>query len=139
MVAFRSATASDSESICALWAVCGLGGGSDHDASEIATRLNNDDGFFVVGETNDGRVVAVAMGCHDDHRGWMKRVAVDPAQRAMGLGRKLVEEVERRFLHAGVTKLRLAVWQDNEVALSFWNDLDYEELPEIKYFTKDLA
>jgi hypothetical protein len=37
-----------------------------------------------------------------------------------------------------VTKLRLAVFDDNRRALSFWRELDYVELPEIHYFTKEL-
>lgn len=136
-VAFRSAVAADTRAICALWAAAGVGAGFEIDSHEIERRLKNDDGFFVVGEDED-RIVAVAMGCYDDHRGWMKRVATDPSQRGQGLGRDLVEEVERRFLDAGVTKLRLAVWDENGDALGFWRERDYVELPEIRYFSKEL-
>lgn len=139
MVAFRSASVADTAAICDLWAAARLSGGRDIDRAEIAERLRNDDGFFVVGVTPeiDG-LVAVGMGCYDDHRGWMKRVAIHPSQRGKGLGRQLVEEVENRFRAAGVTKIRLAVWNDNDEALSFWVGLDYEELPDIRYFTKEL-
>lgn len=130
---------SDTVAICDLWDVSALGGGRDVDEAEIHERLKNDDGFFVVGETTEGDLVAVAMGCYDDHRGWMKRVGIHPSQRGSGLGRQLVEEVERRFRDAGITKLRLSVWDDNEIALSFWRGLGYDELPEIHYFSKDLS
>lgn len=83
-------------------------------------------------------MVAVAMGCYDGHRGWMKRVAIDPSVQGNRLGRELVAEVERRFLEAGVTQLRLAVWGDNDGARNFWREIDYVELPDIHYFTKKL-
>ncbi len=138
MIRFRSATVSDTNAICDLWAAAGLGGGRDIDEAEIRERLKNDDGFFVVGEATHDQIVAVAMGCYDGHRGWMKRVGIHPSQRGRGIGRQLVEVVERRFLDAGVSKLRLAVWDENDAALSFWRELDYVELSEIRYFTKEL-
>ena len=137
MVVYRAATSSDTDAICGLWFAAGLGAGHGVDSAEIAERLKNNDGFFVVGE-DESRIIAVAMGCYDDHRGWMKRVAIDPSQQGKGLGRELVEEVERRFLDAGVSKLRLAVWDENGSALSFWRELNYVELPKIRYFTKEL-
>jgi ribosomal protein S18 acetylase RimI-like enzyme len=137
MVVYRTATSDDTDAICGLWSAAGLGAGHGVDSAEIAERLKNDDGFFVVGE-DEGRIIAGAMGCYDDHRGWMKRVAIDPSQQGKGVGRHLVEEVERRFLDAGVTQLRLAVWDENRAALSFWRELDYVEIPEIRYFSKEL-
>lgn len=137
LVSFRSADASDTPAICELWDLAGLGGGRGVDEAEIAERLKEDDGFFVVGEAaHDAAIVAVAMGCYDNHRGWMKRIAIHPDVRGRGLGRELVAEVEQRFADAGVTHLRLAVWSDNPGAATFWEQLGYIEEPEIRYFTK---
>ena len=137
-LAFRSVTADDIDVVADLWDRCGLGAGATVDRSEIRVRLRSDDGFFIVGEL-DGRPVASAMGCFDDHRGWVKRVAVEPALQGGGLGRSLVDELERRFVDAGITKLRLAVWDHNGDGLEFWRGLDYVELDDIHYFSKDLA
>lgn len=133
----RSATAADVDDICALWAAAGLGGGAEVDQAEALERLREPDGFFVVGE-EDGVIVAVAMGCYDNHRGWLKRVAMHPDHRGRGLGRQIVTSVEQRFQDAGVRHLRLAVFDGNDAGLSFWNEMAYEELPTIRYFTKDL-
>ena len=133
----RSATVGDVERILALWSSAGLGGGEDVDRAEALERLREDDGFFVVGEIDDA-LAAVAMGCYDNHRGWLKRVAVHPDHRGRGFGRAIVEAVEQRFLDAGVVHLRLSVFDDNEAGLAFWNEMAYEELPTIRYFTKDL-
>lgn len=134
---FRTAGADDVDAIAGLWERCGLGAGLDVDRAEVRERLRSDDGFFVVGEL-DGRVMASAMGCYDNHRGWVKRVAIDPAYQRQGLGRRLVGELERRFLDAGISQLRLAVWDHNGDGLQFWSDLAYVELTDIHYFSKDL-
>ncbi len=133
----RSASVDDVEEILAVWSAAGLGGGAEVDRAEALERLREDDGFFVVGEM-DGSLVAVAMGCYDNHRGWLKRVAVHPEHRGNGFGRAIVDAVEQRFFDAGVVHLRLSVFEDNEAGLAFWNGMAYEELPTIRYFTKDL-
>jgi ribosomal protein S18 acetylase RimI-like enzyme len=138
-VVFRSATAADVDAICDLWEAAKLGGGQSADAREIEERLLSPDELFVVGERMEGSgLAAVAMGCYDNHRGWLKRVAVHPIEQGGGLGRRLIDELENRFRAAGITKLRLAVWDHNEVGVTFWRELGYTELPDIRYFTKDL-
>ena len=136
---YRSATATDAGSIRALWAACGLSHGDESDQREIAERLTNDDGFFIVGNNAAGDIVSSAMGCYDNHRGWVKRVAVAPTLHGTGEGGRLIEELERRFKDAGVTELRLAVFQENERAGAFWAAQGYEELTNIRYFTKSLT
>lgn len=120
-----------------MWEACGLASNQQQDHREITERLREDDGFFVLGEI-EGELVASAMGCYDNHRGWVKRVAITPTRQGEGLGRTLVDELERRFLEAGISKLRLAVWDENSGGVEFWNQMNYTELPEIRYFSKDL-
>ena len=138
---FRSVTASDTDAVCALWAAAGLGGGLATDRQEIAVRLGNNDGFFVLafGSEEPDTAVAVAMGCNDDHRGWLKRVAVAPTMRGNGIGQALVAEVEQRFLDAGIEHMRLSVWAQNDSAGQFWQAQGYEELTDIRYFVKRLG
>jgi len=135
---FRSVTAADTDAVVELWHVAGLGAGDEVDRAEVAERLLEDDSFFILSDTDDDQLQAVAMGCYDNHRGWVKRVAIHPSARGTGLGRALVDELERRFVAAGITQLRLAVWSQNEIGGAFWEALDYEELPDIRYFVKDL-
>ena len=137
---FRTANTDDINEISRLWNIAGLGGDDAYNSHEIAVRLREDDGLFIVGFDPDSPHVlrAVAMGCNDNHRGWVKRVAVDPALRGAGVGRALIDELEKRFVAAGIEQLRLSVYEDNETALAFWESMDFVELPEIRYFTKDL-
>lgn len=138
MTTYRNAAASDLEALLTLWAACGVGGGAEVDRAEISERLREDDGFFVVGVGNDGILRSSVMGCYDNHRGWIKRMVVDPGLRRSGEGRRLVVELEQRFLAAGITKMRLAVIEENETAGHFWESLGYGEMENIRYFTKTI-
>ena len=137
---YRAATLDDISEIGRLWNIAGLGGADDYNEHEITVRLAEDDGLFIVGfdRSEPATLRAVAMGCNDNHRGWVKRVAVDPSLRGAGVGRELIAELERRFVDAGIEQLRLSVYDDNTTGLAFWEALDFVELPEIRYFTKDL-
>lgn len=133
----RTAQRGDIEAVAALWARAGVAGSEEEAAAEVAERLQRDEDLFVVG-VEDGRIVASVMGCYDGHRGWLKRVAVEPSRQGRGIGRVLVDEAERRFAARGVTKLRLAVWGENAPALAFWREMGYELQAQVRYHAKDL-
>ena len=136
-VGLRQASADDVDAVLALWRI----GGVDHvdttDRDEILTKLQYDGDLFLVAEI-DGAVVASVMGTYDGHRGRVKRCVVDPTQQGTGLGRQLMDELERRFLARGITELRLEVWADNTGAQSFWANMGWEHLEDIRYYTRSL-
>jgi len=51
----------------------------------------------VIGLRAAGRLIAVAVLTHDGRKGWINRLAVDPACRRRGLATRLVAEAERCF------------------------------------------
>lgn len=136
-VVLRSATAEDVDSILDLW----RRGGVDHDAAtdrdEIVTKLDHDGDLFLVAE-RDATIVASVMGTYDGHRGRVKRCVVDPSQQGTGVGRHIVDELERRFKDRGITELRLEVWADNTAGQAFWERMGWELLPDIRYYTRSL-
>lgn len=113
----------------------------DHDEAadrgEIVAKLDYDPDLFILAE-RAGRVVGSVMGTYDGHRGRVKRCVIDPDQQGTGLGRKLMHELERRFLDRGITELRLEVWAENEGGFAFWSSLGWEHLEDIRYFTRSL-
>lgn len=135
---FRAASLADVDALLALWRMGGVDHGAAADRDEIVNKLGYDGDLFLVAE-RDGHIIASVMGTYDGHRGRIKRCVVDPAEQGSGLGRKLVTELERRFLARGITELRLEVWADNTGSLAFWNSLGWEHLAEIRYFTKSLS
>ena len=107
--------------------------------AECATKLERDPHLFLVAEDDAGsEIVGVVMGAYDGRRGWIFRLAVDPTRRKSGIGRGLVEELERRFAAMGVAHIRLLVYELNHSGREFWRRLGYEEF-ELVMGSKDLA
>ena len=121
----RELTAADRPSATALWSEVGL------------TRPWNDPGAdfdrAVAGPTScvlgafDAGLAATAMVGHDGHRGWVYYLAVDPARRGDGVGRRMMREAERWLLERGAVKINVMVRHDNAAALGFYERLGYED------------
>ncbi len=135
---YRSVNLDDSDQLVSLWQNTGVSYGEATDRQEIQTRLETDDELFLVGVDDDGQIRCSVMGCYDAHRGWVKRFAVDPAIARTGHGQALFDELERRFLAAGITKLRLAVWGDNHAAGAFWEAQGFTDFENCRYMGKDI-
>ena len=103
---------------------------------EVERKLERDPDLFLVAE--DGPLVGVVMGSYDGRRGWIFRLAVDPLRRRQGIGRALVEELERRFAAMGVRRLRLLTLTDNRGAREFWERLGYGGFEDVVLYTKDV-
>ena len=125
----------DYDAACHLWALAE--GMSVVPRWEVERKLERDRDLFLVGE-EDGELVAVVMGAYDGRRGWIFRLAVDPARRGVGLGRALIAELERRLLAMGVTSVRLLVHAGNTGGLGFWRQLGYELDEDIVMGSKEL-
>ena len=136
---FRTATIDDIDGISRLWNAAGLGGDDAYNRHEITVRLREDDGFFVVGapsgETDTLR--AVVMGCNDNHRGWIQRVAVDPAVRGRGMGGEALSALTLALRDAGVTALHLEVDRDSPVA-DFYGRLGFRKRDRYCLMTAEL-
>ncbi len=90
----------------------------------------------VVGARAEGELVAVAVLTQDGRKGWINRLAVDPAYRRRGLARLLIAEAERWFYE----DLGLEVWaalieSGNHASRALFEELGYQEL-DVVYVTK---
>jgi|TARA_B100001971_G_scaffold74269_1_gene68448 ribosomal protein S18 acetylase RimI-like enzyme len=138
-LSIRAVKAADLPAVESLWEEAGMTSyaSSDDIAGEITSKLERDPELFLVGDL-DGTVVATVMGTWDGHRGRIKRLAVTTAHRRGGLGAEMIDELEKRFVETGITKLRLEVWADNVGGLTFWAERGYELQPDIRYFVRNL-
>jgi ribosomal protein S18 acetylase RimI-like enzyme len=91
---------------------------------DIKRKLQVQRGLFLVATIN-GEIVGTAMAGYDGHRGWVYYVAVDPARRRKGVGRALMERVERDLARLGCHKLNLQVRRNNEETVAFYERLGY--------------
>jgi ribosomal protein S18 acetylase RimI-like enzyme len=78
----------------------------------------------------DGSVViGVAMCGHDGRRGHIYHLAVDPAYRGCGLGKRLVNECLQRLRAAGVVRAIILVADNNFGGAEFWKRAGWEDIP----------
>ena len=124
----------DYPAAAALWKAAE--GMSPPPLAEVERKLERDGELFLVAE--DGPLVGVVMGAYDGRRGWIFRLAVDPLRRRQGIGRALVEELERRFVAMGVDRVRLLTLTANGGARAFWERLGYGGFEEIVLYSKEL-
>lgn len=98
----------DYPDILALWQRAGLPVRPEgRDAPAAFARQMAEGRQRVIGlRTAEGQLVALVVLTHDGRKGWINRLAVDPANRRQGLASRLVAEAERWFTQG----LDLAIW-----------------------------
>jgi N-acetylglutamate synthase len=74
-------------------------------------------------------IVGVALCGHDGRRGHIYHLAVDPAYRGCGLGKRLVEECLKRLRAAGVVRAIILVADNNFGGAEFWKRGGWEDIP----------
>lgn len=108
-----------------LWQKCNLVRPQNNPKKDIARKLKVDPELFLVG-VEGNKVIATAMGGYEGHRGWVNYVGVDPAYRKKGLGRQMMEAIEKRLLDRGCPKLNFQVVVDNTQATGFYERIGYK-------------
>ena len=118
----------DEAQVVALWHACGLTKDYNPPAGDIAfCRATPTAELFVAADGE--RVVATAMAGHDGHRGWLYYVAVEPALRSTGLGRRMVSRAEGWLAALGVRKVNLIIRDTNTAVRGFYERIGYDVEP----------
>ena len=130
-LAVRSATAEDEGSIVALWRACDLVTPYNDPSADLRFATAGPCSDVLVGEDAAGRLVGSVMVGHDGHRGWLYYVAVSPATRGEGLGRRMVRAAEDWLRRRGVVKVQLLVRETNTGAVGFYENLGFEVAPRV--------
>ncbi|MFN7954184.1 MAG: GNAT family acetyltransferase [bacterium] len=120
----RAFEPADTEGVVALWDRCGLTRPWNDPRKDIARKLAVQADLFLIA-TCGGDVIATVMAGYDGHRGWINYLAVDPARRRAGLGRRLMNEAEARLRALGCPKINLQVRADNRDAIAFYEHMGY--------------
>src|SRR5690242_16312830 len=102
----------DEAAVLALWEEARIGRPWLDLRAEIQEKRKSHRSLFVVAEENR-LVVGAVMGAYDGRRGWVYHLATQPLLQGQGIGRALMEELERRMLRLGVEKVNLQVRSDN--------------------------
>lgn len=121
----RQYLSKDEPEVIELWQKCALIRGWNNPERDIERKLKVNPELFLVGLTGN-RLVATAMGGYDGHRGWIYYLAVDPDYQRKGLGRQIMEMIEKKLLDMGCPKLNLQVRADNRDVVAFYQNIGYE-------------
>ncbi len=127
----------DYERVMELWRQCDLPlkpEGRDS-REEIRRQLELSQVIFLVAEA-EGRVVGTVLATHDGRKGWINRLAVEPAFRGQGLAQRLVRIAEQKLEAAGLQMFAALIEEDNLPSIKLFEKLGYTFHPDIKYFTR---
>ena len=116
----------DEQDVIDLWFKCNLVVPWNNPKADIRRKFKTDPNLFLVGVL-EGKVVATVMGGYEGHRGWINYFPVDPDYQRKGLGRLIMEEVERRIKQRGCPKINLEVREGNKEVIDFYLSLGYTD------------
>ena len=129
----------DYEPVFALWQSIerGVHTGRSDTPAEIEKKLSRDPDLFLVAET-EGEIIGSVIGGYDGRRGLVYHLAVDSAFRGMGIGSRLMDELERRLRTKGCLKCYLLVTNDNPEAELYYQQRGWQHMNTVRLYGKDL-
>ena len=134
-VDIRPADPDDIAAVLALWRDAAAPTMTD-DPDALGALLTRDPGALLVAESS-GRIVGTVIAAWDGWRGSVYRIAVAPAFRRDGLGRRLLNEAEERLRRVGARRMHAIVVGTDARALGFWQASDWEHQSTQLRFTRD--
>lgn len=124
--AIRAYAPADLAGVVDLWSRCGLTRPWNDPADDIEFCLSSGHGTVLVAASADqAGIAATVMVGHDGHRGWIYYLAVDPARRRQGLGRRMAEAAETWLRERGVPKVELMIRAENDDVAAFYTRLGF--------------
>jgi len=114
----------DETPVVQLWRECGLVVPWNNPHKDIRRKLGVHAELFLVG-TDGAQLIATIMAGYDGHRGWINYLAVAPAYRRRGIGRRMVEEIQTRLQALGCPKINLQVRSSNTGVIKFYQKLGF--------------
>jgi ribosomal protein S18 acetylase RimI-like enzyme len=117
----------DYKTIINLWTETEGIGLSEKDDSKKSIKifLDKNPNTCFVAETNE-EIIGTIMAGNDGRRGHIYHLMVKPEHRKKGIGKKLLEKVEKSLKKEGIRKIFLVAFKDNKAGNKFWMNNGYE-------------
>lgn len=126
-VTLRDFILDDYDAVYALWqnAGPGIGLGRSDTRKEVEKKLQRDPDLFLLA-LDDDKIIGTVIGGFDGRRGLIYHLAIEQTYRARGIGRMLMDEIERRLIAKGCIRCYLLVMDDAREVIDFYRHLGWE-------------
>jgi ribosomal protein S18 acetylase RimI-like enzyme len=129
----------DYDALVCLWRRAGLHSlrPRGRDSRDALTQQLQGGVETILGLEEGGRLIGAVVATHDSRKGWINRLAVDPAHRRRGHATLLIAAAEQ-VLHAqGIGVIAALIESDNRASLALFGQAGYVEIDSgIHYLTK---
>ncbi len=131
----RQMNTDDYEDVKRLWLkIKGFAIRSIDDSREgIEKFLKRNPGCSVVAIEDDHIVGAILCG-HDDRRGCLYHVCVDPEYRLRGIGKSMVVHCMQALQAEGISKVSLIAFTKNDIGNAFWKEIGWTRREDLNYY-----
>lgn len=130
----------DFEAVYRLWESIekGVHLGRSDTLAEIGKKVSHDPDLFLVAES-DGDIVGSVIGGYDGRRGLIYHLAVAAPFRGLGIGSRLMDQVEARLQAKGCLKCYLLVTTDNPEAEVYYQQRGWQPMNTVHLLGKELG
>ncbi|MCP4251038.1 MAG: GNAT family N-acetyltransferase [bacterium] len=133
----RPLRSADYDAVCTVWRAAGLPAKlSGREARAAFDAQIEQFPTTYLGAEKDGRLIGVVLGTHDRRKGWINRLAVDPAWRRQGIALELIEACERALRAEGIEIVAALVEHGNETSCWVFERAGYLTDVPVHYFRK---
>lgn len=135
----RRLSVNDYDELLALWQRSGLHSlkPRGRDSRDGIARQLESGVQTILGLEVEDRLVGAVVATHDSRKGWINRLAVDPAYRRRGYGVRLVRAAEQALREQGMRVIAALVLSGNDASLALFRRAGYSEIDGgIHYLTK---
>lgn len=129
----------DYEPVYQLWTSIekGVSTGRSDAPAEIEKKLTRDPELFLVAESERG-IIGSVIGGFDGRRGLIYHLAVAASFRGVGIGSRLMDEIEARLRAKGCLKCYLLVTNDNPEAEVYYQHRGWQPMDHVHLYGKEL-
>ena len=137
-IEIRTLTIKDYEAMVELWKRVGLPfKPRGRDTKRMIERQMRALPEFFIGAFHEDKLVGVVIGSYDGRmKGWINRLAVDPAYRRQRIAQQLISHVEEALEKRGAAIFGALIETPNEESVRLFQKMGYITHREILYVTK---
>ena len=121
-VAIRPCRPDECANVLELWKDAEATPSVTDSVKELIRLVQENGDLFLIAQYHN-RLVGTVIAGWDGWRGNIYRLAVLPEYRRQGIGKALIQEVERRLSVRGTQRVSILVEHEDALAVSFWDAL----------------